>query len=91
MEDFDDQLGRAVLTAAARMRDERDLIGAMARSVLDGEVRLREAADLSLFREALGDAFRSGRAEVGRRASGDPAVIELTRKMRETDERTAQQ
>jgi hypothetical protein len=44
-----------------------------------------------LARYTLGDAFQSSRAEVGKRASGDPTVIELTRKMRETDERTPQQ
>jgi hypothetical protein len=87
MEDFDNQLGRAVLKAAARMRDDRNPIGAMARSVLDGEVQLRDAAELPLFRETLGDAIQSGRAEVGKRASGDPTVIALTRKMREADER----
>jgi hypothetical protein len=56
------------------LRGDRNPIGAMARSVLDGEVQLRDAAQLSLFREALGDAFQSGRAEVGKRASGDPLV-----------------
>jgi hypothetical protein len=89
VEDFDGQLGRALLEVAVRVRGDRDPIGVLSRAVLAGELGLRDAAESARFRDALGAAFVAGSAEVDRRTDGDVTVKALmARRLEGTEPRS---
>lgn len=87
MEDFDRKLAQTLLETATRVRGNRDPIGTLARTVLDGHASLHDAAESAAFRDALADAFSSASDEVRRRRSGDRTVEALVAGHHETTER----